>query len=62
MTTHGMLHPKSDVDSVYLSRIMGGRGLLSCERYIRMEENNSRWYVTNCAEPLIKGVKAAETI
>ena len=40
---------------------MGGRGLLSCERCIRMEENNLRWYVGNSVEPLIKGMKAAET-
>ena len=31
MTMHGALHPKSDVDSVYLSREMGGGGLTSCE-------------------------------
>ena len=27
MTMHGALHPKSDVDRVYLSREMGGRRL-----------------------------------
>ena len=41
---------------------MGGRGLISCERCIRMEENNLGWYVRNLVEPLIEGVKAAETI
>ena len=40
---------------------MGGRGLLSCEGCIRMEENNLRWYVGNSVEPLIKGMKVAET-
>ena len=39
MTTHGVLHPKSDIDRVYLSREMGGRGSC-CEGSIRMEENN----------------------
>ena len=34
---------------------MGGRGLISCDRCIRMEESNS-------VEPLIEGVKAAEKI
>ena len=38
MTMHGALHPKSDIDRVYLSREMGGRGLISCEGCIRMEE------------------------
>ena len=62
MTMHGALHPKSDIDRVYLSREMGGRGLISCEGCIRMEENNLGWYVRNSVEPLIEGVKAAETI
>ena len=52
---HGELHLKSDINRVYLSKEMGGRGL-------RMEENNLRWYVRNSVEPLIEGVKAAETI
>ena len=62
MTMHGALHPKSAVDRVYRSRKMGGRGLISCEGCIRMEENNLGWYVRNLVEPLIEGVKAAETI
>ena len=39
MAMHGVLHPKSDIDRVYLSREMGGRGS-RCEGSIRMEENN----------------------
>ena len=62
MTMHGALHPKSNVDRVYLSREMGGRGLISCEVCIRMEESNLGWYVRNSVEPFIEGVKAAETI
>ena len=31
MTMDGGLHPKSDVDRVYVSRKIGGRGLISCE-------------------------------
>ena len=62
MTMHGALHPKSDVDRIYVSRKMGGRGLVSCEGCIRMEENNLGWYVRNSVEPLIEGVKASETI
>ena len=55
MTIHRVLHPKIDVDRVNLSRERGGRGLI-------MEENNLGWYVRNSVEPLIGGVKAAETI
>ena len=62
MTMNEVLHSKSDVDRVYLSRGMGERGLISCERYIRMEENNLEWYVKNSVEPLIEGVKAVERI
>ena len=62
VTMHRVLHPKSDVDRVYLSREMGGRRLISCERCIRMEKNNLRWSVRNSVDPLIEGVKAAETI
>ena len=28
MTMHGVLHPRSDIGGVYLSREMGGRGLI----------------------------------
>ena len=62
MTMHGAPHPKSDIDRVYLSSEMGGRGLISCEGCIRMEENNLGWYDRNSVEPLMEGVKAAETI
>ena len=62
MTMHGALHPKNDVDRVYLSRGMRGRGLISFEGCIRMEENNLEWYVRNSNEPLIEGVRAVETI
>ena len=57
MTTHGILYPKSDVDRVYLSRKMTGSGLIRCEGYIRIEENNLGWCVRNSVEPLIEGVK-----
>ena len=62
MTMHGVLHPKSDIGRVFLSREMGARGLVSCEGCIRMEENNFGWYLRNSVEQLIEDVKAAETI
>ena len=65
MTIHGALHPKSHIGRVYLRREMRGRGLISCEGCkgcIRMEENKLGLYVRNSVEPLIEGVKAAETI
>ena len=62
MTMHGTLHPKSDIEMVYLSREIGERGLKSYEGCIRMKENNLGWYIRNSVEPLIEGVKATETI
>ena len=53
MTMHGALHPKSDIDMVYLSREIGERGLISYEGCIRMKENNLGWYVRNSVEPLM---------
>ena len=35
MMIYGGLHPKSDVDGLYVKRKKGGRGLVSVERCIR---------------------------
>ena len=40
MKMHGALHPKRDVDRVYLSREIGGRGLIRCGGDIEMEKTN----------------------
>ena len=39
MTMNGALHPKSDIDRLYLGRKNGGRGLISFEYCVRAEEN-----------------------
>ena len=62
MTTYGGLHPKSDVDRLYVKRKEEGRDSISVERYIREEENSLKFYVANSEENLIRGVSAAETI
>ena len=59
MTMFGALHPKSNGNSIYLPRARVGRGLISCERCIRGEENNMEWYVRNSIEPLLEAVKSA---
>ena len=59
---YGGLHPKSDVDRLYVKRKEGGRGLISVERCIIEEENHLGFYVANSEENLIRGVSAAETI
>ena len=62
MTMYGGLHPKSDVDRLYVERKEGGRGLISVERCIREEENSLGFYGANSEENLIRGVSTAETI
>ena len=39
-TMYGALHPKSDVERLYLKRKEGGRGLISLESCVREEENS----------------------
>ena len=54
---HKGLHPKSDVDRLYLSRKDGGRGLLSCEEAMKSKENNLGWYLKHSNRGLLQGVK-----
>ena len=62
VTVYGGLHPKSDVDILYVKRKEGGRGLISVERCIREEQNSLGFYVANSEENLIREVLTAETI
>lgn len=52
MTMNGALHPKSDIDRLYVARSRGGRGLQSVLETIRTEENSLRWHVNNSKEQL----------
>ena len=54
---HKGLHPKIDVDRLYVSIKEGGRGLVGCESTIRSEENNLGWYLKNWNENLLQGLK-----
>ena len=56
MTMNKELHPRSDVARIYVSRKKGGRGLISCERCVRREEDNLSWYVRNSEEALLRKV------
>ena len=62
MTLHGALHPKNDVDRLYLPRQKGGRGLISCEMCVKAEENNLAWYVNNSNERLMEGVRKTKIL
>ena len=60
MATYGGLHPKSNVNRLYLKR-KRGRSMIRVEQCIKKEENGSAFYVANSKEKLIRGVWAAET-
>ena len=62
MTMYGALHPKSNVERLYIKRKEGGRCLISVERSVREGQNSLDFYVANSKENLLKGVAAAETI
>ena len=53
----GALHSTSDIDRLYLKRKHGGRGLISIEMCLRLEENNLGMYVRGSNEILLKGIK-----
>ena len=57
LTMYGAFHPKSDIDRLYLKRKHGGRGLISIEMCLRLEENNLGMYVRGSNEILLKGIK-----
>ena len=56
-TMHGSLHPRADVDRLYLPRDKSGRGLLSVEDSINKEQNALAFYVHNTEEPILKLTK-----
>ncbi|PFX13751.1 hypothetical protein AWC38_SpisGene22140 [Stylophora pistillata] len=62
LTMNDAFHPNSDVDRLYMSRVNGGRGLISCEGCVRSEVNSLGWYVKNSEEGLLQGVRATSVI
>ena len=56
------LHPKSDVDRLYVKRKEGRRGLIRVKQCIREEENSLGFYAANSEENIIRGVSVADTI
>ena len=62
LTMYGAMHPKSDVDRLYITRKEGGRGLCCIEYSVRGEENSLGFYVANSEETLMRGVRVAGTI
>ena len=57
LTIYRSLHPKSDIDRLYLKRQHRGRGLISIEICVRLEENNLGLHLRGSNEMLLQGVK-----
>ena len=55
LTMYRDLHPKSDIDRLYLKRKHGGRGSIGIETFVRSEENNLGLYVCGSNEMFLKG-------
>ena len=56
---HGGLHPKSNVDRLYIPRKEGGRGLLNVEDVINLAVIGLERYVCNSNERLLAAARAA---
>ena len=56
LTMNGTLHPRANVDRLYLKRNEGGRGLISVEECVKMEEKGLSEYVKASEEPMLKEV------
>ena len=51
-----VLHPKSDVARLFVTKHKGGRGLISCDSCIKSEESRLGWYVKQSNELMLKVV------
>ena len=60
MTMHNALHPKSNVDRLYLPRKDGGRGLLGVEDTVNIANVSLKGYVSNSTEKLLSSLGTIE--
>ena len=62
MTMNKEIHPKSDINRLYVSRMEGERGLIGCKMCLKEEENSLGWYAKHHIEPLIVAVRISNTV
>ena len=62
MTIYRALHPRSNVNRLYIRRKDGGRGLISIEDCVNSEKNNLAWYIKESVEPLLREVHMSNLI
>ena len=56
-TIYGALHPKSDVDRLYIPRKEGGRGLISIENCVELAIRGLEVYVHETEERFIQAAR-----
>ena len=56
-TIYGALHPKSDVDRLYIPRKEGGRGLISIEDCVDLAIRGLEVYVHGSEERLVQAAR-----
>ena len=56
-TIYGVLHPKSDVDRLYIPRKEGGRGLISIEDCVELAIRGLEVHVHGSEERLIQAAR-----
>ena len=56
LTVYRCMHPQADVDRLYWKRKEGGRGLISIEDCITIEENSLGYYINTKQDQLLKEV------
>jgi hypothetical protein len=60
ITKHRLHHPRSSIHRLYLSRHVGGRGLLCLEVICRRQETKLRIYFLNVNMPLHKAIRSLD--
>ena len=58
MNIYKSLHPRSDIDRLYVPRKKGGRGLRSVEDLVLIEKISLVEYVNNSQEPPLQKLKS----
>ena len=56
-TIYGALHPKSDIDRLYIPRKEGRRGLISINDFVELAIRGLEVYVHGCEERLIQAAR-----
>ena len=62
MTLHCALHPRADVDRLYVSTKKGGRGLRSIAYVVALEKPSLAEYVEIANEPILRKLKDEEMV